>query len=112
MHLMQLFAPPMQKAREGLILNVCSVAGLGPIPAMPVYCASKFALRGYTLSTYEVFRKQNIKVVLIHPGPVATAMTEGMGDQEKMIQPQDVAEAALLPLRTTGGATPKEVGLQ
>lgn len=39
-------------------------------------------------------------------------MTEGMGDQEKMIQPQDVAEAALLPLRTTGGATPKEVGLQ
>ena len=38
-------------------------------------------------------------------------MTEGMGDQEKMIQPQDVAEAALLPLRTTAGATPKEVGL-
>ena len=45
-------------------------------------------------------------------GPVATSMTEGMGDQEKMIQPQDVAEAALLPLRTTGGATPKEVGLR
>ena len=54
--------------QEGLILNVCSVAGLGPIPAMPVYCASKFALRGYTLSAYEVFRKQNVKVVLIHPG--------------------------------------------
>ena len=56
------------RVQEGLILNVCSVAGLGPIPAMPVYCASKFALRGYTLSAYENFRKQNIKVVLIHPG--------------------------------------------
>ena len=59
--------------QEGLILNVCSVAGLGPIPAMPVYCASKFALRGYTLSAYENFRKQNIKVVLIHPGECSMA---------------------------------------
>lgn len=36
-------------------------------------------------------------------------MTVGRGPAEEMIQPQDVAEAALLPFRMTSKACPSEI---
>lgn len=40
--------------QEGVIINVCSIAGLEPMKATPVYAASKWGLRGWSLSCYEV----------------------------------------------------------
>ena len=40
--------------QEGLIINLGSVAGLEPMKATPVYAASKWGIRGWSLSCYEV----------------------------------------------------------
>ncbi|KAL3140439.1 hypothetical protein ABBQ38_004698 [Trebouxia sp. C0009 RCD-2024] len=63
---------------------------------------------GYML---QALRKDNVKVVLIHPGPVATSMTKGRFDPELALEADDVAEAALLPLRTTALCVLKEMTL-
>ena len=40
--------------QEGLIINLGSVAALEPMKSTPVYAASKWGLRGWSLSCYEV----------------------------------------------------------
>lgn len=40
--------------QDGLILNIGSIAGLEPMKSTPVYAASKWGLRGWSLSNYEV----------------------------------------------------------
>jgi len=108
----RLLAPAMQKRREGLIINMGSVAAVEPSASMAVYTASKHAIRGWSLSCYAALRKDNIKVTLINPGMVETNMTEGMGDSDKMIKVTDIAEAALLPVRTTIHAVPEEITIR
>ncbi|KAA6429628.1 MAG: hypothetical protein FRX49_00062 [Trebouxia sp. A1-2] len=41
---------------DGLIINVGSIAGLEPMKSTPVYAASKWGLRGWSLSCYDVSR--------------------------------------------------------
>ena len=40
-----------------------SIAAIMPFKTLPAYCASKYGLRGLTLSAYESLRQYNIKVV-------------------------------------------------
>lgn len=40
--------------QDGLIVNIGSIAGLEPMKSTPVYAASKWGLRGWSLSNYEV----------------------------------------------------------
>ena len=40
--------------KEGIIINNGSIAGIAPFPAIPVYSATKWALRGWSLDCYEV----------------------------------------------------------
>jgi short-subunit dehydrogenase len=61
--------PHMRTARQGHIINISSVGGLVGQPLNEIYCASKFALEGYTesMATYiqPIF---NVKFTLIEPG--------------------------------------------
>lgn len=57
-------------------------------------------------------RQSNVKVVAIHPAGVATQMTEGRFDHDRCIQTTDIAEAALLALRTTSSCVPQEITLR
>jgi short-subunit dehydrogenase len=40
--------PAMRRQRHGHIINIGSLAGVSSIPFLGMYCASKFALQGYT----------------------------------------------------------------
>ena len=40
--------------QSGLIINIASVASLSPMPETAVYATSKWGLRGWSLSCYEV----------------------------------------------------------
>ncbi len=55
-------------SQEGLIINMGSVAALEPMKSTPVYAASKWGIRGWSLSCYDALRQHNVKVVCIHPG--------------------------------------------
>lgn len=56
------------ESQEGLIINLGSVAALEPMKSTPVYAASKWGIRGWSLSCYDALRQHNVKVVCIHPG--------------------------------------------
>jgi NAD(P)-dependent dehydrogenase (short-subunit alcohol dehydrogenase family) len=67
--------PSMRRQRSGLIVNISSLAGLFGLPFQGLYCASKFALEGLSESLRLETRPFGIRVVLIEPGDVRTAIT-------------------------------------
>jgi short-subunit dehydrogenase len=66
--------PIMEKQNKGHIINISSLAGIQSNPVAPIYCASKFALEGYTSGLKQQLEKKNlnIRVSLIRPGGVDT----------------------------------------
>src|ERR671939_14996 len=64
--------PIMRKQRDGIIVNISSVAGMMGFPLTSAYVSSKFALEGLSESmAYEV-EQFGIKVILIEPGVIKT----------------------------------------
>lgn len=106
-------APIMVERKEGVIINIASVASIYPMANMAVYATSKHALRGWSLSCYEALREHHIKVVTIMPGFVATDMTKGAQDKgaeaSRMIQPDDIARSAMLAIECSPSCVPSEM---
>jgi NAD(P)-dependent dehydrogenase (short-subunit alcohol dehydrogenase family) len=59
--------PHFRKNRGGLIINVSSRAGLVGLPLNTLYCASKFALEGFSESLAYELAPHRIRVKLIEP---------------------------------------------
>jgi len=59
--------PHFRKNGAGLILNVGSGAGVFTLPMLSLYCASKFALEGFTEAISYELASQNITVKMIEP---------------------------------------------
>jgi short-subunit dehydrogenase len=76
-HLTQWLLPPMLERGSGHILNIGSDLGFTPIANMAVYAASKFAVRGFTLSLAREVKAKGVKVSLINPGIVDTSFNNG-----------------------------------
>lgn len=71
-------ALPLMRARgAGYIVNVGSLGGRIGLPFQAAYCASKFALAGFTESLSAEVRPFGIHAVLIEPGNFATGITAG-----------------------------------
>lgn len=66
--LIELFLPMMKQQGGGSIINVSSNAGVRPFENESLYCASKFALEGFTKSLALEIKKYNIAVNTITPG--------------------------------------------
>lgn len=79
--------PSMRKAGGGAIINISSTAGLMGYATIAAYGASKWGVRGMTKAAAMELGKDNIRVMSIHPGPIRTPMTEGMGDELTAAQP-------------------------
>jgi len=115
MALMHLLAPKMVEQQDGVIINIGSVAGVEPMTWAGAYAATKWALRGWSLSCYQELRSHNVKVCIINPGMVRTDMaTENFtGAQlDRMLDPEDIAECALLPFRLSSKCVPCDLTLR
>ena len=66
--------PHIAKNGEGAIVNIASIAGKTGHGALSAYCASKFAVVGFTQSLAEELGPMNIRVNAVCPGFVQTAM--------------------------------------
>ncbi len=81
----------------GLIVNVMSTAGLKGNPNESLYCASKWAVRGFTEAMKAYYKKSNIKIVGVYPGGMNTPFwTPNCGlspDVSKFMDPEEVAKA-------------------
>lgn len=68
----KLLLPQLRQRPEAVIANVSSVFGLFPMQRNGAYCASKFAIRGFTETLAQELRGSNILVSSIHPGHIGT----------------------------------------
>lgn len=64
--------PIMQKAGEGLIINISSVAALHGIPYLGAYSASKSALSAFCQSLRAELAQAKVRVMLVYPGYTQT----------------------------------------
>ena len=64
--------PTMRKQKNGIIINVTSLAGVVGIPAECIYVSTKFALEGLSESISYELQPFGIKVIIIEPGVVNT----------------------------------------
>ena len=68
---------PLLKRSKGAILNNLSLAGLGPLPIIPSYSASKAAALNLTQSLRALLAGQGVTVHAVVLGPVDTDMNRG-----------------------------------
>ncbi|MDE1862594.1 MAG: SDR family NAD(P)-dependent oxidoreductase [Thaumarchaeota archaeon] len=71
------FLPGMLERRSGHIVNVASVAASFGIPAMAGYCASKFAMLGFSESLYHELKGSGVGVTVVSPIMVRTNFFDG-----------------------------------
>lgn len=60
----------------GHIINIGSLASLSPVPGLSLYGASKFAVRGFSLSVAEELRDEGVDVSVVLLDAVRTPMLE------------------------------------
>ena len=88
---------------SGHIINIGSLGGIVPMPYSSIYCATKFALRGFTFSLGKELKGTGIDVSLVSPGSVITKMLDHEALDEntsisflsKPISPGKVSKAVL-----------------
>ena len=107
-------AIPALKQRPGAsIINIASVAGKNGAPGMAHYCASKFAVVGFTNSLAKELARYGIRANAICPGILRTQMWEYLADEFR--SPNEDKEVAwaryvrtLIPLGRA--QTPDDIG--
>lgn len=63
---------PLLRASRGRIVNISSVFGYTGFPMSSIYCASKFALEGWSESLHHELRPHGVGVTLVEPGGFRT----------------------------------------
>ncbi len=66
------FLPILLEQGAGAIVNTSSVFGLAGIPHQSAYCASKFAVRGFTEALRHELDGTGVRAITVHPGGVKT----------------------------------------
>lgn len=100
------FLPQLLENGEGAVVNVSSVFGLVGTPETSDYCASKFAVRGFTEALMVELHESPISVHLVHPGGVKTNIAKGVEGGEEFADkflktdPLDVARHVIKCIRS------------
>lgn len=108
--------PALKRKERSDLIFIGSEAALKGSRKGAVYCASKFAVRGFTQALREECGKSNVRVCLINPGMVKTAFFEPLSfepgdDDSNFIEPEDVAEAVSYVLNSRAQIVVDEINL-
>ena len=100
------FLPQLLANGEGAVVNISSVFGLVGTPNASDYCASKFAVRGFTESLMVELQESPISVHLVHPGGIHTNIAKDSPNGEEFTRkylktnPDDVAKEVIRCIRS------------
>ena len=107
-------ALPTLEANGGRVVTVSSTLGLRALSDATAYCASKFAVVGFTRAL-AAETAGRIGVTLLVPGGMHTAFFDSREDRykppadAKLNRPEDVADAVLFALRQPPGCELREL---
>jgi short-subunit dehydrogenase len=95
-HLTRKIVPAMIEARQGLIVNICSIASLNAYSNGGSYSITKYALMGFGKNLREELKPHQIKVMGVYPGAV---LTDSWGDfdnsNRRIMEAGDIATMIL-----------------
>jgi len=108
--------PALKRQGKADLIYIGSEAALKGSRKGAVYCASKFALRGFTQALREECGKSNIRVCLINPGMVKTEFFENLhfepGDEPShYLVAEDIAAAVTYVLDSSPQMVIDEINL-
>jgi len=113
MILTRMFWDMMVTQKSGHVININSTAGKEGKENHTIYCAAKYALRGFSDALRIEAKKNNIRVTSVHPGGIATPFYRNLSnppDMSSYMNPRDVAKA-IVALSETKGLCPDELVL-
>jgi len=113
-HCTKLALPIMEKNKRGVIVNISSLAGKNAFIGGAGYAATKWALLGLSRCLMLEEREHNIRVVAICPGSVDTTFNDNRDPEkrQRILSPQDVAEAVLLAVTMPERAMVSEIDIR
>jgi short-subunit dehydrogenase len=76
--LTRLALPHLLRGRRPLVVNVASVLGRRAIPGCTEYCASKFAMAGWSEGLRAELADRGVHVLLVCPGSIQTSFRENL----------------------------------
>lgn len=95
--------PQLIEKNNGDIINISSTNGLNGAATSSAYSASKFGVIGLTESLAQEVRRNNIRVTALTPSTVVTELAVQSnlitGNEEKYMQPEDIAEFIISQLK-------------
>jgi len=119
-YMVKAFLPQMkesaQPGKHRDLIFIGSEAALKGGQQGSIYCASKFAIRGFVQSLREECAKSYVRVSLINPGMVKSPFFDELNfqpgeDEENYIEPDDIANVVEIILRTRTGTVFDEINL-
>ncbi len=115
-YLTRALLPKLKQKASSDLIYIGSEAALKGSRKGSIYCASKFALRGFTQALREEGAKSSTRVGLINPGMVKTEFFANLSfepseEQEHHLLAQDVAEAASYILNSSHKMVIDEINL-
>jgi NADP-dependent 3-hydroxy acid dehydrogenase YdfG len=113
----RIMVPQMKKQKNGLIINVTSLADRRAWPHFSIYSAAKAGLSMFSRCLYTELRPFNIRVTVIVPGASKTRFSENAGleplqwDESDALRPEHIAHAALFAATLPAGAVAPEISV-
>jgi 3-oxoacyl-[acyl-carrier protein] reductase len=107
--------PIMEKQKAGVIVNISSLAGKNAFVNGAGYAATKWALMGFSKCLMLEEREYNIRIITVCPGSVDTSFSPldaKRENAEKILKPQDVADAVLAAVTLPERAMMSEIDLR
>ena len=93
------FLPVMAARRQGIIINVASLAAFQPIPYMAVYAATKAFVLSFSEALWGEYRTKGVRILALCPGETSTEFFDVVGPQystaSKMETPEQVVQTGL-----------------
>ncbi len=108
--------PALKRKPHSHLIYIGSEAALKGSRKGTIYCASKFALRGFTQALREECGTSGVRVTLINPGMVRTDFFEDLSfqpgvDNTHALLPEDIAEAVTYVLKSNHHCVIDEINL-
>jgi len=114
--LVRLLLPRLKQRDRSDVLFIGSEAALAGGKNGAMYCASKFAIRGFSQALREECAKSGVRVSLVNPGMVKTPFFDQLSfqpgdDSDNYILPDDVADTSKLILSARQGTLFEEINM-
>ena len=105
---------PMLRQRQGMVINVASIAGYQAFPGWGAYNVSKAGLIALSKTLAAEEREHGIRVVTVCPGSVNTPLwdtdtVQAGFDRSRMLTPETVAQSVLHAVLLPPGAVIEEM---